>query len=398
VRRLRTVSILGAIALAVAIVGAPASPAQAPAPSPTPSPTVPTSDQSVTIEVTKTSLKYGASTTVKGFVSSAEYNETVTLYDDDEKELAETVTTENGKYEFTYKPKTKVTIHTVWESATSDSVSISVRASAHTGLSEVHLFDHARVSGSVKPANAGDRPTVTLRRGAKVVAKKNVKVGSGGKYSAKFAINKPGKYSAKVVYKPSGLLPGKAVSAKHQTRTPSLNVGSKGTYVNLLEKRLRKLHYYLTEIDHYYDERTSDAVLAFNKVQGRPRVGNVTAATWRALSTPKRPKSRGGGGTHIEVDQTKQVFYQVKGGRIVNILHTSTGANNATRDGHFRVYRKGGAGREFYPSYFDGARAFHVWADVPPSSASAGCIRLAYWTRNWYWRNTPIGTPVIIYH
>jgi peptidoglycan hydrolase-like protein with peptidoglycan-binding domain len=176
-------------------------------------------------------------------------------------------------------------------------------------------------------------------------------------------------------------------------------VGAHGRHVEALEKRLRALHYYLTGIDDTFDAMTADAVMAFKKVQGLTRDGVVTHATWRALADPYVPAPHNQGpGFHVEVDQTRQVFYAVDGGQITNIIMVSTGADGLTEDGTFHIYKRGGYGREYYPGYFDGARAFHAWPDVPAYAASHGCVRLPFWAAPWYWEHTEVGTDVFIYH
>jgi peptidoglycan hydrolase-like protein with peptidoglycan-binding domain len=173
-------------------------------------------------------------------------------------------------------------------------------------------------------------------------------------------------------------------------------------FVNLLERRLRELGYHITGVDDRYDHRTRDAVIAFNKVQGRPRSGSVTASTWGALASPKRPRPRRRfGNYHIEIDQTKQVIYVVRRGKVRRILHTSTGRNGYTRNGTFRVHRRIGGyspGRLYYPSYFDGLRATHGWPEVPTYPASAGCARVPMWAARWMYERTPVGTVIHIYH
>jgi L,D-transpeptidase-like protein/putative peptidoglycan binding protein len=352
---------------------------------------------SVTLEASRTTVSYGSDTKLSGFVSSGEANETVEIVDELGTTVTSTVTFEDGKYVINFIPEHNMTIHAEWESTSSSAVTLRVKVRVHARLTDVRLFDKATVSGTVKPGHDGQKVTVTLKRNGRKAATKKITL-DGQSFSGKFEIKKAGKYKATAVFDDSDHLKGSSTTGGAKTRLPSLQIGSSNVYVKLLEKQLKKLHYFIQGVNDYYDERTSDAVLAFNKVNGRSRVGTVNAATWKAMASPKRPHAKTNSGFWIEVDQTKSVFYTVQDGKITNILHVSTGAGGGTRDGTFRIYKKGGQGAEFYPSYFDGPRAFHVWADVPPTNASHGCIRLPYWTRNWYWNKTPIGTNVRIYH
>jgi lipoprotein-anchoring transpeptidase ErfK/SrfK len=180
-------------------------------------------------------------------------------------------------------------------------------------------------------------------------------------------------------------------------------VGSRNGYVNLLEKRLIRLGYYLPGHNRVYDVKTADAMRAFNKVNRRARVGSpVDVATWYRLASPTRPRPRyASPGYHIEINQSRQVIYVVSRGRVRRILHTSTGANGATRDGSFSVHRKlaGYSGnRLYYPSYFDGLRAIHGWPQVPTYPASHGCARVPMWAATWIYSKAPIGTRIYVYH
>ncbi len=184
---------------------------------------------------------------------------------------------------------------------------------------------------------------------------------------------------------------------------PSLRSGSNGPFVGLLERRLVELHYRLAGAkDGKFDFRTADAVVAFHKVQRMPRVFSVSAATWRSLADPLLARARHDWrGFHFEVDQTRQVLLTVEDGEVTNVLHVSTGAGGATRDGSFRVFRKiaGYSGhRLYYPSYFDGLRALHGWLEVPTYAASHGCVRIPYWNAIWVHGLADYGTRVVIYH
>jgi lipoprotein-anchoring transpeptidase ErfK/SrfK len=169
-----------------------------------------------------------------------------------------------------------------------------------------------------------------------------------------------------------------------------------------LERRLRSLGYYLPRANRTYDQKTYDAVIAFNKVQGRLRSGNVSGSTWRALASPRRPRARSRTRRfHIEIDQTRQVVYTVRRRRVANVLHTSTGAGGSTRDGSYHVFRKVNGysgGGLYYPSYFDGLRAIHGWREVPTYPASHGCARVPMWAAKWIYGKAKLGTRVLVYH
>ncbi|HZB03931.1 MAG TPA: L,D-transpeptidase, partial [Actinomycetota bacterium] len=146
----------------------------------------------------------------------------------------------------------------------------------------------------------------------------------------------------------------------------------------------------------------ADAVLAFHKVQGMNRSRSVGRATWRRLSDPRLPSPRSrASNVHVEIDQSKQVLYVVRQGEIDDIVHTSTGAGGATRDGVFHVFRKIAGyspNRLYYPSYFDGGRAVHGWPQVPTYPASHGCARVPYWAAKYLHALMGLGMEVRVYH
>jgi hypothetical protein len=95
---------------------------------------------------------------------------------------------------------------------------------------------------------------------------------------------------------------------------PSLGPGSRGPSVRVLEGRLRELHYALRGADGYYGQDDVEAVLAFQKVNGLARTGRIDRSLWARLMSATPPRARYGG-THVEVDKTRQVLFMVKDGR-----------------------------------------------------------------------------------
>src|SRR5205085_9900410 len=89
--------------------------------------------------------------------------------------------------------------------------------------------------------------------------------------------------------------------------TPRLSMGSRGPSVRALEARLNALHYGLRGVDGAFGEDTRDAVVAFQKVHGLPRTGQVTSVFWHVLLTAGVPRARYPG-DHIEVDKSRQVL------------------------------------------------------------------------------------------
>lgn len=359
--------------------------------------------QTVTLEASASKITFGEDVRLSGTISPSTGGETVEVRDASDAVVGSATTGAAGGFSLTVAPERTRTYRAFWGTAASDGVVVKVRAIVTVRMSATRLFDEVRVQGTVEPARPGNRVDVALTIAGRVVRDRRVQMGAAGGFETTFRVMEPGTYRARASFEAHDLLRGVAVSEADATPLPPLRSGSSGPFVELLERRLVELHYRLAGAgDGEYDYRTSDAVVAFHKVQRMDRVFSVGAATWRALADPLVPHARRDWrGFHIEVDQTRQVLYTVEDGAVTNILHVSTGAGGATRDGTFRVHRKLAGfspNRLYYPSYFDGLRALHGWTEVPTYAASHGCVRIPYWNAIWTYRLATYGTRVVVYH
>ena len=120
-----------------------------------------------------------------------------------------------------------------------------------------------------------------------------------------------------------------------------LRLGSRGSVVVALQRRLAALHYFdVGAADGVFEQNTYHAVIAFQKVQGLGRDGIVGPATWAKLAGPYVPVARYRLATaSLEVNLAKQVIYYISNGTIQRIIDSSTGSGA-------RYYsRAGGPGR-----------------------------------------------------
>jgi PKD repeat protein len=182
---------------------------------------------------------------------------------------------------------------------------------------------------------------------------------------------------------------------------PQLTYGAKGPSVRYLEQRLTQLHYALAGIDGYYGQDDFDSVVAFEKVNGLSRDGVVGPAVWRRLSTATIPVPRYRYGTHIEVDKTRQVLFDVRNGTVARVLPVSTGATGNTPSGTFHVYSKEPGYNQklmYFSMYFLGNFAVHGYPDVPTYPASHGCVRIPIWAAVPMYDTHGYGTTVILYY
>jgi lipoprotein-anchoring transpeptidase ErfK/SrfK len=356
----------------------------------------------VTLKASPKTMRFGKRTLLTGAIDPAAPGETVNIVDENTQVIATATTDERGRYAVRYGPRQNMQVRAQWTAALSDPVSLRVMPLLEPKLGPVKIFGTGRVHGSLTPSHPGGRVSYVVTRRGKRVGSGSMPLKNGKWFSKRVAIKDPGNYRVTVRFDDADHARVGARTQARTTKLPNLGVGSKGPMVKVLEKRLRSLGYHINGVNKNYDYRTSDAMIAFNKVQGRARTGSVDESTWYALGSPKRPRPVSKKPKfHIEVDQTKQVLYMVKDGKVRSILHVSTGAGAATRDGVWHVYRKlagTSGGGLYYPSYFDGLRALHGWSSVPTYNASHGCVRLPMWSAQWVFGKADIGTEVRIYH
>jgi peptidoglycan hydrolase-like protein with peptidoglycan-binding domain len=188
------------------------------------------------------------------------------------------------------------------------------------------------------------------------------------------------------------------------TTSITLRPGMSGPAVRALQERLVELKYWLGSVDGIYGYLTTQAVMAFQKVNGLARDGIAGPQTMAALEHPVRPRPRSTGDRVIEVKKGKQVVLLVRSGKVTKIFNASTGtASTPTPSGRFKVYRQIDGWREsalgllYRPKYFYGGYALHGSTSVPAYPASHGCVRVSLRAMDHLWSRVPIGTRVRIY-
>jgi peptidoglycan hydrolase-like protein with peptidoglycan-binding domain len=181
------------------------------------------------------------------------------------------------------------------------------------------------------------------------------------------------------------------------------------------QQRLIDLGYWIGEADGKWGEASRHGLVAFQKVEGRPRTGKLTSNEVLALRAASRPMPRERGFPHIEVDLNRQVLFVVTADETVSkILPVSTGNGKPfdndgyiesalTPTGRLRVYRKLPGWRKsklgllYYPCYIVGGIAIHGNPAVPAIPASHGCVRIPMFAAQEFSDMTPIGTVVIVH-
>jgi hypothetical protein len=187
---------------------------------------------------------------------------------------------------------------------------------------------------------------------------------------------------------------------KALVQVPSLALGDRGPGVTFLQQRLLELHFALPGVSGTYGYRTYEAVLALQKLLWLPRTGRITPGLWLRLQRMSEPRPRYPGGTHIEVDKSRQLLFDVVGGKLRRIVQVSTGATGNTPLGVFHVYSKVpgfNALSMYYSMFFLRGFAVHGYPSVPPYPASHGCVRTPLWIAPTLYVEHGYGTTVFVY-
>ena len=181
------------------------------------------------------------------------------------------------------------------------------------------------------------------------------------------------------------------------------------------EQRLWDLGYWGGTADGKFDSASRHALVAFQKVEGRARTGNLNLDELTALRNATRPVARYPRNPHAEIDLERQVLFLIgESGTVFRILPVSTGNGQLYRDkgavhrartptGTFKVFRKidgwrsSSLGLLYYPSYIVNGIAIHGSLSVPVHPASHGCIRVPMFAAKQLSSFLPVGTEVVIY-
>jgi hypothetical protein len=264
-------------------------------------------------------------------------------------------------------------------------------AVVNTGtLGEPFALEGERIAvrGTVSPYVPGQRVSVVFYRGGHRVAAIGAVIrrhghGRTGTFSVAWRSRKEGIVKVVAVHRANARL-GRLSTATRPLHviSPDLGMGARGSGVSALQRALGALHYAVPQ-SGYFDEATADAVIAYTKMTGLPRVPYANAALFHEL------ERRAGAyrvrfpwdGRHIEADLSRQILVEVaRGGRVLNIYPTSSGKpSTPTVVGHFHVYLKTpGLNSELMldANYFISGYAIHGYPEVPTYPASHGCLRV----------------------
>lgn len=238
----------------------------------------------VTIRSSNRAIEFGSGVQLSGEISPPAEGETVSIVDELGRERASTTTEADGTYSVQVSPPATTTFQARWLAALSEPVTVKVKPRVRAALRDTRLFGRAMIVGSVRPAQTSGRVTLKLFRSGRKLWERKVDLRGGNAFRDTFKVKRPGTYRVRAAFTDEHGATGADASTTRSTTLPSLGPGSRGVQVLLLERRLRELGYHLDGSDRSYTERTADAMRAFNKVEGRARLGTVDRATWLALA------------------------------------------------------------------------------------------------------------------
>ena len=181
------------------------------------------------------------------------------------------------------------------------------------------------------------------------------------------------------------------------------------------ERRLSEMGYGTGRVDGVIDGATRNALIVFQKWEGRKVTGRFSREDFDAILGAMAPQAKDAGYKHVEVDLDRQVLLLIDDeGAVKKILPVSTGRNKQYKEkrmsglaytprGRFRIeakisgWRKSPLGLLYYPNYFSDGIAIHGNPSVPNQPQSHGCVRIPMLAAIEMSRQLPLGTIVLIY-
>jgi PKD repeat protein len=336
---------------------------------------------------------YGRRTTVRGRIIPALRRAWIALQSGS-AQLGRTRTDRAGRFRFHPRLGRPAPFHAAFGSIVSNPVTPAVRPRLDLSLPRARMVGRRLVfRARLVPADAGSLRIRIWREGRAWTSRS---LGSGG--SLRLPSGRAAGYVVQVSLAPANEFARVRRTLRATVHVPQLAPGSRGPSVRLLESRLRELRFALKGVDGLYAHDTYEAVIAFQKLHGLARTGRVGPGLWSRLRSTAAPRPRYGG-THLEVSKGRQLLFDVRDGRVMRVVHVSTGATGNTPIGRWRIYRKVGGWDWvlWYPMYFLRGFAVHGYPSVPTYPASHGCVRVPMWIARTLFADHPYGRTIYVY-
>jgi PKD repeat protein len=372
--------------------------------------TVEVTAQTVTLALTPARVVYGSHVSAEGMVAPAEEGLSVVVERLSAlgawEALATAATDAAGAFALSFVAAGHGPIRARLEEtgAISAEQPLSVVPTVIVNSPTGRAFLGARLAADVAPTTYTGRVLITVRKYDRVVGRVRAWV-VDGRLRVRIPTPGLGGFSVRLAFPAHGDLDARVVSTRAYATARTLRVGSQGADVRALHARLRALRFRIPGLYGYFNFRTFDSVVAFQKTFGLPRTGVVGAQTWNMLGRVRvvRPRySRPS--LHIEIDKSRQILMVVRRGAVSAVIPISSGATGNTPVGAFRILWKAPATSTWLGSAilyrtmtFYGNFAIHGYYSVPVYPASHGCVRVPMWLADWLYDRSFVGERVYVY-
>jgi hypothetical protein len=205
--------------------------------------------------------------------------------------------------------------------------------------------------------------------------------GRNGYFNEALVAGRAGNVLVQVTHAKTTAMKAFGALRRYQVLAENVGFGSTGPFVQLIQSRLRALHFYLIE-SGVYDSFTGLAIDAYHRLLGFGTGQNLDATTIRYLLNGwgafhvRFPNQ----GRHAEGDLADQVLALINGSQVYALYPISSGKpSTPTVLGDFHVYSKVPGylpDGMFFSNFFTGGYAIHGYNPAPDYPASHGCMRL----------------------
>jgi hypothetical protein len=242
------------------------------------------------------------------------------------------------------------------------------------------------VAGVVRPYVKGQKVTIKVFLSRRLVRTSQLwiyrsKNGRFGWFNKGLSMRHPGNVLVQVTHTSNADMLGFGALRRYSVLSPSAGFGSTGRFVQLIQQRLRAMHFYLIE-SGVYDSFTGWALDAYHRLLGWGVSQTLDANTIRYLLNGwgqfhvRFPHQ----GRHAEGNLSKQVLALINGSQVYALYPISSGKpSTPTILGEFHVYSKVPGylpDGMFFSNFFVGGYAIHGYDPAPDYPASHGCMRL----------------------
>ncbi|MCC6222317.1 MAG: murein L,D-transpeptidase [Thermoleophilia bacterium] len=364
----------------------------------------------VTLSLSRPVAPYGAAVVASGAVEPAVAGEEIVLELHGAgtwSQIARVVTDDSGRFQIELRAEAGGTLiaRAIAASVASEPVELAVLPKVKIRTRPGLAFGGAKLTARIQPADYSGPVEIRVTRNGEVVASTRATT-RRGVLRATVPTPGTGRFGITIWLPATARVSAHSVTARVTARGRVLQAGSAGPDVRGLNRRLAQLRFHVPAPSQTFTWDLVDSVIAFQKAYGLPRTGIVGPETWRKLTAarPLEPRFRRPA-NHIEVDKTRQILLEVRGGEVAAVLPVSSGATGNTPEGRHAVRWKAlatttwlGPGILYRTMTFYGnSFAIHGWTSVPAYPASHGCVRIPIWTADWLYNRTPVGETVYVY-